>query len=112
MQVKEMRKIPTSAIEAGMVLAKPVKGPSGNILLNTGSVLQAGMANRLQSWGIPLVYIEGEGEEGENGAGAQKRDPAEIEKELSERFADVKNDPNMNTIYRVTLEYLIKKGTL
>jgi hypothetical protein len=105
-----MKKIPSASIETGMVLAKPIKGSSGNILLNKGTTLQAGMANRLQSWGIPVVFIEGEGEEGEGTTGGKKIDPEEIKKTLAETFSDVKSDPIMNTIHDMTLEYLLKKS--
>lgn len=106
-----MRKIPCDAIESGMVLAKPVVGPNGNILLGKGAVLQAGMANRLQSWGIPFVAIEGEQDEAGDGSGGKKIDPAELEKELRERFADVIKDHSMNMIYQETFQFLLKKGS-
>lgn len=105
-----MRKIPTAAIEAGMVLAKPVRGPNGNILLNAGAALQAGMANRLQSWGIPIVYVEGDpAEEGEQVL-VKKVDPLEIERVLTERFGDARKDPLMDMIFRATLNHLVEKG--
>ena len=105
-----MRKIPTAAIEAGMVLAKPVRGPNGNILLNAGAALQSGMANRLQSWGIPVVYVEGDPEEEGEQVSAKKVDPAEIERILTERFGDTRSDPLMDMIFRATLNYLMEKG--
>lgn len=105
-----MKKIPSTAIEAGMVLAKPVKSPSGNILLNEGVTLKAGMASRLQSWGIPAVFIEGDSEPGEEGHAAQRKDPGEIQSELFERFADVQESANMRKLMDITMDYLIHKG--
>ncbi len=105
-----MRKIPTAGIEAGMVLAKPVRGPNGNILLNAGAILQSGMANRLQSWGIPIVYVEGEPEEEGEQVLVKKVDPAEIERTLANHFGDTRTDPMMEMIFRATLNHLIEKG--
>jgi hypothetical protein len=105
-----MRKISTSAIESGMVLAKPVKGPSGNVILQEGAVLQAGLATRLQSWGISIVYVVGDSAEGESESNEKKVDPAQIEKVLLEKFVNVKDDPLMKMIYQETFTFLLKKG--
>jgi hypothetical protein len=104
-----MRKILAADIEQGMVLAKPVRGPKGNVLLNAGALLQSGMANRLQSWGIPVVYVEGDSDEEDKETTVKKVDPAEVEKRLSELFVDVRQDPIMQVIYREAFAYLIGK---
>ena len=111
LKINNMKRIATSSIEAGMVLERPVTGPNGNILLSKGTVLQSGMANRLKSWGIPFVYIEGESGETEDGVPVKKIDSVELEKSLDEVFGDLKNDPTMQLIYSEVFEHLLKKGS-
>ena len=101
-----MKRIPTLRIEAGMVLEKPVAGPNGNVLLGKGTVLQAGIANRLQSWGIPFVYIEGEpdGSGGDNNL--QKIDPIKLKENMNEMFSDVRGNYIMELIYTEVYKHL------
>jgi len=53
-----MKKIPVSEIQDGMILAQPITGSGGNVLLGTGMNLKASLGTRLNSWGISSVWIE------------------------------------------------------
>jgi len=53
-----MKKISVSDIQDGMVIAQPVIGSSGNVLIGAGSSLHANMASRLANWGISTLFIE------------------------------------------------------
>ncbi len=106
-----MKRIPTLKIEAGMVLEKPVAGPNGNILLGKGTVLQAGIANRLQSWGIPFVYIEGESDDPSGDDSMQRVDPVKLKSDMDEMFSDVSGDYVMDLIHREVYKHLISRGS-
>lgn len=43
-----------------MVLAQPIMGASGNILMGPGGLLKTQMAGRLSSWGVHTLWIESE----------------------------------------------------
>jgi hypothetical protein len=58
-----MKKVPVSEIQDGMVLAQPITGPGGNVLLGIGMTLRANLSSRLTAWGIPSVWIEAEDQE-------------------------------------------------
>ena len=105
-----MKRIPTLRIEAGMVLEKPVAGPNGNILLGKGTVLQAGIANRLQSWGVPFVYVEGESDASDSGSSFQKIDPVKLKENMDEMFSDVSGDYVMELIRREVYKHLVSQG--
>lgn len=46
-----------------MVLAQPIMGASGNILMGPGSQLKTQMAGRLSSWGVLTLWIESDAAE-------------------------------------------------
>lgn len=52
-----MRRIATDFVRPGMVTAKPVYGPSGQILLNTGVVIKPQHLFYLKQIGIETLYI-------------------------------------------------------
>lgn len=52
-----MRKTSISALRPGMVLAKPVFGPDGQLWLNSGVILKSTYIASLWRTGIPYVYI-------------------------------------------------------
>ncbi len=55
-----MRKVLLQDVEDGMVLAKPLTGSSGNVLMGKGIALKASIVPRLAAWGVTSVMIEGE----------------------------------------------------
>jgi hypothetical protein len=55
-----MKKIAVSQILDGMILAQPVSGPGGNVLIGKGSVLKGSLGSRLSGWGVDSLWIESE----------------------------------------------------
>jgi HD-GYP domain-containing protein (c-di-GMP phosphodiesterase class II) len=52
-----MRKTAISLLRPGMILAKPVFGPDGQLWLNTGVELRSNYITSLWRTGIPFVYV-------------------------------------------------------
>ncbi|MGE5561304.1 MAG: HD-GYP domain-containing protein [Chloroflexota bacterium] len=55
-----MRKIRISELQPDMVIAKPVYGADGQLLLNVGVKIMPGYVRQLERLGIPAVYIADE----------------------------------------------------
>ncbi|MFH0920473.1 MAG: hypothetical protein V1913_08925 [Fibrobacterota bacterium] len=104
-----MKKIPIDKIEDGMVLAKPLIGSAGNILLNEGVVLKVSMVARLRNWDIPSVTVQSTEETVEESSTAQA---VEFHSEiLDEVFKDVMKHPIMRIVYEATHDYFKSKLT-
>ena len=100
-----MKKIAIDKIADGMILAKPVVGQSGNVLLSEGVVLSSKITSKLSSWGVAMVYVEGEDENSVIQASTEN-----ISKELQERFGESLKYPLMKTIYRVIEKVLTERN--
>ncbi|MBD3345751.1 MAG: hypothetical protein GF401_11880 [Chitinivibrionales bacterium] len=105
-----MKKILVNKIEDKMVLAKEVRGRSGNVLLRSGTVLSAPMGRRLKNWDIHFVYVEGE-EENAPQKNAVEISPEKIEKQMKERFSKVMNNPTMKEIFAAVYQHRVKKNS-
>lgn len=103
-----MKKITSDQVEDGMVLSREVCGPSGNILLNKGTVLSAAMGRRLANWGIPSVYIEGEEELVPDEAGPVLT-PQELKSSLMTKFSRCSDHPLMKKIFVAVYQYKLQK---
>ena len=55
-----MRRMETPALAPGMVLAEPVRGPRGDVLLGAGVELSERHLRGLKAWGINAVVVEGD----------------------------------------------------
>ncbi|MCI0652476.1 MAG: hypothetical protein L0Z55_11410 [Planctomycetes bacterium] len=67
-----MLPIATKDVVAGAVLASPVLDGDGRILLRAGTVLTAGILERLQAWSIQVVTLRGkDGESRDDVAAAE-----------------------------------------
>lgn len=53
-----MQRMPVTRLRAGMVVARPIVGSSGQMLLSTGTVLNDIYIHRLREKGIPSIYIQ------------------------------------------------------
>ena len=106
-----MKKITVESILDKMVLAKDVCGPSGNVLLGSGTRLSTSLGRRLKNWGINFVVIEG-ADESPARENAQRVSPEEIGKSLQEKFSWVLGDPSMKKIFMAVQEYKIQKGAM
>jgi hypothetical protein len=105
-----MKRILVENIEDGMLLAKEVFGPSGNVLLNKGTAINPAMGRRLKNWGIPLVYVEGE-EETQAAVAVPQLSPEQILAQLEKKFSAVMNNPIMKKIFAAVYNYKITKGS-
>jgi hypothetical protein len=103
-----MKKIASESVLDGMVLVREVCSPSGSILVNKGTVLSAALGRRLTNWGIPYVYIEGEGE-----AAAPETSldvtPAELKTQLMMKFSNAIDNPLMKKIFVAAYQYRMMK---
>lgn len=102
-----MRKVQVDKIEDGMVLAKPLMGSGGNVLLSDGVVLKKAMISRLKNWDVPFVVIQSEGEDV-----VEASSPIALEfktEELDHVYADVIKNPIMKIVYEATRDYLRNK---
>ena len=55
-----MHRVETPELQPGMVLAEPVRGPRGDVLLGAGVELAERHLRGLKAWGIKAVVVEGE----------------------------------------------------
>jgi len=53
-----MQRLPVARLRSGMVVARPIVGSSGQMLLSTGTVLNETYIHRLKEKGIPSIYIQ------------------------------------------------------
>lgn len=102
-----MKKVASDNIQDGMVLAREVCGPSGNILVNKGTTLSAGLGRRLANWGIPLVFIEGDEEVAEAEAAAGLT-PEELKTQLMKKFSRCADHPIMKNIFVAAYQYRLQ----
>ncbi len=98
-----MRKIAIDNIEDGMVLAKPLMGSTGNILLGEGIELKQAMISRFKNWDISFVFIHSDGDEPDDPNAAPV--VAISSDQLDEVFKDVLKNPIMRIIYDAARDY-------
>ncbi|MBD3420340.1 MAG: hypothetical protein GF398_09515 [Chitinivibrionales bacterium] len=101
-----MRKIPVDQIEDKMVLAREIRGRSGNVLLNKGATLNPFMGRRLKNWEIYFVYVEGEEEQQEESA-APTVSAEEINKHLEQKFSAVLHNSIMKKIFAAVCQHKV-----
>ena len=103
-----MKKILVENIEDAMVLGRDVCGSGGNVLLTKGTVLSAALGRRLQNWGIPAVYVEGE-EEKRPEENTVSVSPEELNSHLTKKFGKTLNNQNMQKIFNAVYHYRLYK---
>lgn len=92
-----------------MILAKPLVGSAGNILLNEGVVLKTTIISRLKNWDVPFVTVQSGDEQTEEPVTAV---PVEFKTEVLDTiFTDVIKNPIMKIIYEATRDYFRSKNT-
>ena len=87
-----------------MILARDVCGTSGSALLSKGIKLTVTMGRRLKNWGVTYVCIEGEEEQKEEKP-VIEISPKEVKEQLEAKFADVIDNPIMNTLLRAVYTF-------
>jgi len=104
-----MKKISIDKIEDDMILAKPIIGSAGNVLLNEGVVLKVSMVTRLRNWDIPTVTVQSADEVVEETSTTQT---VEFHSDvLDDIFKDVMKHPIMCVVYEATRDYFKNKIT-
>lgn len=87
-----MKRVVTTEVLPGMVLAKPVTNANGLPVIAAGTALDDTMIDRLKHLDLTSVYVEGD-------AGtATGKTLAELEAELEHRFRRVIRDPLQQNI--------------
>lgn len=104
-----MRRVAVEDIQEDMVLAKEVRGRSGNVLLNKGVKLNPFMGRRLKNWDISFVHIEGE-DDSPKTESAVTVSPQEVKSLLEKMFNDVINNPIMKQIFAAVYQHKIQKA--
>jgi hypothetical protein len=106
------KKIRVEEITDGLVLARPLVGADGKVLLNSGVHLKSSMISRLQGWGYSAVYIETETDlppklplDAQTQAGEDK---SKLIEAIEKRFSKVQKNPLMRMVQDVTMAHLIK----
>jgi len=98
-----MRKVLIDKIEDAMILAKPLVGTNGNVLLGEGVELKKSMISRFKNWDIPFVYIQSDDDN--PGDTANTASVAVSTDELDGIFCDVIKNPLMKIIYEAARDY-------
>jgi len=104
-----MRKVLIDKIEDDMVLAKPLMGTTGNVLLSEGVLLKKSMISRLKNWDIPFVYVQSDSEQPEDTSSPTT--VAVSTGELDGIFSDVIKNPIMKIIYEAARDYNHSRST-
>jgi hypothetical protein len=91
-----------------MVLAAPMIGASGSVLMDKGVILRAALIPRLEVWGVSDVWIEGEEKVPEEPPVAPEVEDTKIP--LEKLFQGQSSRPPMSIIYQCLLRYRSRHG--
>jgi hypothetical protein len=108
-RVVSMKRVSVENIEDGMILSKDVCGPSGNILLSSGTQISAAIGRRLKNWGILQVTVEGE-EPNQQADESAQISPEELRAHLEYKFEGRLGNPVMKKIFDAVFEYRLRKN--
>jgi len=86
----------------GLRLAKPVTGPTGIVVLGTGSELTEALIERLKKLGIPAVFVEPDAAL----ADLHTKPVEQLEQELRRRFRHTGGDPTLQLIQGAILNQI------
>ena len=93
-----MPKISVDKLEPGMVLARPITGPTGMVMLAQGTQLNEKWIERIQDMDIASVFIDG--------PPVQAIPEEEAMANLEARFALVNDKPFMNVSKKAVTEHI------
>lgn len=105
-----MKKVSVEKIGDKMILAKEVRGRSGNVLLSPGTILNAHMGRRLKNWDIRFVFVEGE-EDNAPQKNSVQVSPEAIESEMKNKFSKVIQNPIMKEIFAAVYQHKVQKNS-
>ncbi len=108
-----MKRILISDVEEGMILAEPVCGNSGQVILQQGSTLTLSLAHRIAARGIQHVVIEGttvETEVAQEVTDASTPPENSIQEKVSAIFEHCNQTKIMKTIQDAIITHRMKRG--
>lgn len=97
-----MRKVPLEEVQDGMVLAVPLTGSAGNILMGQGIPLRSAIIPRLAAWGVTYVVVEGDPTPEELNLIAEE---GKASASLEKMFAGKTVNPGMETLFQCLLRH-------
>ena len=104
-----MAKIAIDKVESGMIVSKPVENDKGMVLLPVGTQLSEALIDRLKKWGVLIINCESTEDLKASESHKHQHLDKDLEKNLSEKFADVIDDPLMKEIYTSVKAFLQNK---
>jgi hypothetical protein len=93
----------------GMVLARPVVSPQGQLLAPKGTALTARHVRLFRMWGVTEADIEGHGGEAAPVTPFSEAERQAIEQSIGQRFAGVLDHPAMMEIARVATQLTLAR---
>jgi hypothetical protein len=100
------------ALKPGMVLARSVYNQQDSLLLERGTALTKKRIWMLKTWGIDQISVKGQGQNDIVSVSEIEFETREsIERQLRAKFADVIDEPIMQTIMKAAGRQLQKRLT-
>jgi hypothetical protein len=100
------------ALKPGMVLARSVYNQQDSLLLERGTALTKKRIWMLKTWGIDQISVKGQGQNDMVSVSEIEFETREsIERQLRAKFADVIDEPIMQTIMKAAGRQLQKRLT-
>ncbi len=104
-----MKRLRTTELQPGMVVAKVVTDIAGRILVAEGVTLNEGLISRLCQRDVDVVWVKGDGEEGSLSPEEIERTKEKIQEDLDRRFRLVIEDPLMGGLKDRIFDYLVRR---
>lgn len=107
-----MIQLKIDALKPGMVLARSVYNQQDSLLLERGTALTKKRIWMLKTWGIDQISVKGQGQNDMVSVSEIEFETREsIERQLRAKFADVIDEPIMQTIMKAAGRQLQKRLT-
>ena len=107
-----MIQLKIDALKPGMVLARSVYNQQDSLLLERGTALTKKRIWMLKTWGIDQISVKGQGQNDIVSVSEIEFETREsIERQLRAKFADVIDEPIMQTIMKAAGRQLQKRLT-
>lgn len=99
-----MKKITPQEIEAGMVLADDIIGPTGGVLMQAGMEISPSLGRRLKNWDVTFLYVEGSSDE-EDGGPVEELSREDVAAVLESKFSHCKDNPKMRLLFEAVVDF-------
>ena len=104
-----MKQVDVHDLKEGMVLAENVYGKNKALLMGKGAIINGDSLEQLTRLGVSDLWIEAPDEKSELNSEQKKEMKKEIETMLNSQFEPVSENPIMQELKELFLNYLIKK---